>query len=154
MHSDRLLRIRPSKADDKPQHPMPPLQTVILHHVLPQDSHYDWLLQCPSYAPLPDQRLWTARITLPPQDWPVNRRIALTPLAPHRAVYLTYEGPVSGNRGHVTRIAQGQFTETTWTPERKILHLQWEHVALRQQVEIHQPNRDEAWLIVLQTSAP
>lgn len=35
--------------------------------------------------------------------------IDATPLPDHRAVYLDYEGPVSGNRGSVRRIDRGEF---------------------------------------------
>lgn len=40
----------------------------------------------------------------------------------HRRAYLTYEGPVSGNRGTVSRVAQGQYelmeqTEAEWIVE-------------------------------------
>ena len=35
--------------------------------------------------------------------------IHATKLAPHRMDYLSYEGPVSNNRGQVTRVMSGQF---------------------------------------------
>ena len=39
-----------------------------------------------------------------------SRRIEVEPMPPHRLVYLTYEGPVSGNRGTVTAWDRGTFT--------------------------------------------
>ena len=39
--------------------------------------------------------------------WPVLPGTPLTPLPDHRADYLTYEGPVSRNRGTVRRVAAG-----------------------------------------------
>jgi hypothetical protein len=43
-------------------------------------------------------------------EWPITGTVRLTPLAPHRREYLTYEGPVAGNRGgDVTRVAEGTF---------------------------------------------
>lgn len=50
-------------------------------------------------------------------------------LADHRITYLDYEGPISGDRGHVTRWDAGKFTwddslvSTTWTSELPPLHL-------------------------------
>jgi hypothetical protein len=35
-------------------------------------------------------------------------------LADHRLAYLDYEGPVSGDRGDVTRIDRGEYTATQW----------------------------------------
>ncbi len=126
---------------------MQPLQTVILHHVTPQDSHYDWLIQPPAHDPLPDQRLWTARVALPPESWPVNQRVDLTPLEPHRLLYLTYEGPISNNRGHVHRVAQGLFTPRLWTPTEIALDIHWQKPALLQSVHLHL-NNDDAWFTV------
>ncbi len=38
--------------------------------------------------------------------------------ADHRTVYLDYEGPVSGNRGHVTRRAGGVYRVIEWSDRR------------------------------------
>jgi hypothetical protein len=37
-------------------------------------------------------------------------------LADHRLAYLSYEGPVSGNRGSVQRVAEGTFRALEWQP--------------------------------------
>lgn len=80
---------------------------VLLEHRLPDGSfHYDWMMER-----LPGSTLVTFR---------VGERIDLgevvafraTRLPDHRAVYLTYEGPVSGNRGDVRRLAQGDIAIT------------------------------------------
>ncbi len=83
--------------------PESPKTFVILHHALPDGSeHWDlgidqgealatWqLLEDP--ALLASGRIGAVRA----------RRIA-----DHRRAYLDYEGPVSGNRGHVTRLDRG-----------------------------------------------
>jgi len=44
-------------------------------------------------------------------------------LADHRPAYLDYEGPVSGNRGHVERWDEGSYQVTEWTDERIVVHL-------------------------------
>ena len=40
-------------------------------------------------------------------EWPVTATAIITPLAEHRREYLDYEGPVSGDRGAVRRVAGG-----------------------------------------------
>ncbi|MFP6674307.1 MAG: hypothetical protein VB878_04445 [Pirellulaceae bacterium] len=42
-----------------------------------------------------------------------GRRIYADALPPHRLEYLDYEGPISGDRGHVTRLFAGKFV---WEP--------------------------------------
>lgn len=49
------------------------------------------------------------------KTWRLTNRLqegiqTATSLADHRLDYLTYEGPVSGNRGTVKRIASGEYT--------------------------------------------
>lgn len=107
--------------------------TVILHHVTPQGSHYDWLMAYPFDFATPAAGLWTARVDQPPELWQVGRRLPLVLLPDHRLRYLHYQGPISGNRGQVRRIAQGQYTPCLWTPRRRILDIQWQspHVCMR-----------------------
>jgi len=38
-------------------------------------------------------------------------------LPDHRAAYLDYEGPISGDRGTVRRIDRGEFSPISWTPD-------------------------------------
>ncbi len=37
-------------------------------------------------------------------------------LPDHRLVYLEYEGPISGGRGEVRRVAEGTYSERFWAP--------------------------------------
>ncbi len=52
-------------------------------------------------------------------DEPITAGIELPArqLADHRLAYLTYEGPVSGQRGRVRRIAEGTFRRREWGPD-------------------------------------
>jgi hypothetical protein len=76
---------------------------VILRHSLPDGSwHADWLLDLPSPDPA---RVPTFRCAERP-DTPTATFWALR-LADHRRMYLDYEGPVSGGRGSVVRMARG-----------------------------------------------
>ena len=51
-----------------------------------------------------------------PADFSPSMPSPITPGAPHRSLYLDYEGPVSGDRGTVTRWDAGEFE---WIAERR-----------------------------------
>jgi hypothetical protein len=76
---------------------------AILRHETPPGSprplHWDLLLEDAG-------TLLTWALTEPPAT---GRPIAAEALANHRTAYLDYEGPVSGNRGTVTRWDTGTF---------------------------------------------
>ncbi len=76
---------------------------VILLHETPPDSlrptHWDLMLQSGDVL-----RTWA--LDEAPQ---AGTTIRADSLPDHRTAYLTYEGPVSGNRGHVTRWDEGEF---------------------------------------------
>ena len=77
---------------------------VILHHVTPSHSerltHWDFMLE--SHGVL---RTWV--LEQPPR---MGQSMVAHALPDHRIEYLTYEGPVSGERGHVTRWDRGDCT--------------------------------------------
>lgn len=50
-------------------------------------------------------------------------------LPDHRLVYLDYEGPVSGDRGEVRRVAEGTYSERVWRPDEVSLTLSGETVS-------------------------
>lgn len=77
-----------------------PLRFVVLHHTGLGEPHFDLMLERSPGGPLQTFRL---------PDWPVTRRMSLTPLGDHRPDYLDYEGPVSGGRGAVRRVAAGTY---------------------------------------------
>lgn len=70
---------------------------VILSHDWPY-AHYDLMLES-------GNALRTWRLSEPPEEEPV----AAEPLADHRLDFLEYEGPLSGERGSVTRWDSGTF---------------------------------------------
>lgn len=78
-------------------------RTVLLLHTLPDgSSHYDWLVEeVPGAAALVSFRVF-ARI-----DGGGAMVFEARELPPHRPHYLTHEGPISGDRGAVARIAEG-----------------------------------------------
>lgn len=80
------------------------LRTVILRHeVQGPGSHWDWLTQ---RSQEPDTQLISFRVSLRPDD-PEVRAFDATRLPDHRSLYLDYQGPLSGHRGIVRRVAAG-----------------------------------------------
>lgn len=93
---------------------MPLASTVLLRHRSRENTHLDWMLDLPGHrgdglgGSGPGGALTTFRCHAPWTQWARLGRVALTELAPHRRVWLTRQGPVSGNRGQAVRLARGQ----------------------------------------------
>lgn len=88
---------------------------VVLQHEtppgFPRGLHWDLMLEQEGVL-----RTWAlAAEPLP------NRLIEADELAVHRVAYLQYEGPVSGDRGSVTRWDEGEFAVVQETSERILL---------------------------------
>ena len=81
-------------------------RAVVLRHDLPDGSHhFDWLFE-PEPGDDEDERVLISwRLPVAPPA-PIGRFEAAR-LGPHRRLYLTYEGPIPGGRGTVTRVASG-----------------------------------------------
>lgn len=89
--------------------------TTLLLHTTREGDHHDWLLGDPASGPgRGTGRLWTARVAPPSWAWAESGRFAVTPLPPHRPCYLRYEGPISGDRGHVRRVDAGYAWVLRW----------------------------------------
>ncbi len=74
------------------------LRFVVLTHDYP-DWHWDFMLESAGVL-----RTW--RLEQTPN---LSSSVKATPLPDHRIFYLEYEGPVSGQRGHVQRWDQGHY---------------------------------------------
>jgi hypothetical protein len=70
-------------------------------------------------------------------------------LADHRLAYLTYQGPVSGNRGGVTRWDEGRYEVLKESADRLRLRLQDGRCAGDVTLERVTSTKDEAqrWLV-------
>src|SRR4051794_37705898 len=79
----------------------PPLRYVVLRHEGVPDPHFDLMFESSRGSAL---LTWRSPI------WPLEAGTILTELRPHRSTYLEHEGPVSGDRGHVLRIAAGTYS--------------------------------------------
>jgi hypothetical protein len=85
---------------------------VILEHDHPY-LHWDLMLEVGDVL-----RTW--RLAVPPGG---RQAIAATALGDHRVLYLDYEGPLSDNRGSVTRWDAGDFSWQTNEPDRLAVDL-------------------------------
>ncbi|MFH1109324.1 MAG: DNA polymerase ligase N-terminal domain-containing protein [Planctomycetota bacterium] len=84
-----------------------PDRFVILHHRLDHGEHWDLMLESGDV-------LLTWQLLRDPTD-PAGYPIPARRIGDHRKAYLTYEGPLSRNRGTVRRVDSGavEFEETT-----------------------------------------
>jgi len=103
------------------------LPTVLLQHETDRGDHYDWLLTDPATAADPEGRLWTARVEYPSEVWSAMGLWPIEVIAPHGRIYLTYEGPIAGDRGRVRRVDEGTFDPVTWRADKIVVD-----VSLRQ----------------------
>jgi len=101
----------PARNPESSEAAAPIARTVQLQHTLPNgDWHIDWMLTPAGQAGDCDARLITFRLPKPLHELPPGSTMAAERIADHRHAYLTYEGPVSGNRGEVRRVAAGQIS--------------------------------------------
>ncbi len=78
-----------------------PRRFVVLHHVHPMEpAHFDLMIE-------DGDELATWRVESAPESASRDQSIACVRVADHRIAYLDYEGPISNDRGHVTRHDSG-----------------------------------------------
>ena len=75
------------------------MRFVVLHHRETESPHFDLLIEPEAGS----ANLWTWRC---PQ-WPPEVGDELHRLRDHRRLYLSYEGQISGERGTVSRVEEG-----------------------------------------------
>ena len=84
---------------------------VLLRHELPDGSwHHDWMFEHPSSvdaAAAASGGLITFKLDSS-VHWPPGAKFEAERLADQRREYLEYEGPISGGRGAVRRVAAGE----------------------------------------------
>ena len=121
---------------------MQTLATALLLHRTPDGCHHDWLIEDAAQPDPRTARLWTARVALPSRDWARAGRFHLTPLPPHRRLYLGYQGPISGGRGSVQRVDEGRALCRLWSESRIALDVSMRRVSAR--IELTRLS-DEIW---------
>lgn len=107
---------------------------VILSHDHPF-PHWDLMLET-------GDRLRTWRLLEEPAP---ETSVPAEPLGDHRRLYLDYEGPVSGNRGHVARWDAGTFECVDDHDERLRIVLHGERLQLPAEVRMDGPAAELHW---------
>jgi hypothetical protein len=81
------------------------LRFAVLRHEGIAEPHWDLLLEVSG-----QELLATWQIGNSPEEWSrAGVTLSAKRIADHRRLYLEYEGPISNNRGHVRRVAEGTF---------------------------------------------
>ena len=111
---------------------------VILRHTLPsgdrQGTHFDLMLE-------DEGKLLTWALPDLPQ---AGREFIAMQLPNHRLAYLDYEGPVSGGRGEVQRVEEGEFEWIERSDEVQRFELRGRTSSLR--IELRHA-RDSEWKV-------
>ncbi len=98
--------------------------TVQLLHELPDGSHHvDWLS---AQDPRGLDPLVTLRVQRRVDELRAGQRLEALRIADHRPAYLTYEGPVSGDRGTVRRLARGTVARLDERPDGWCMEVCWD----------------------------
>lgn len=99
------------------------LPTVVLRHELPDGSfHHDWMI---ARSDAEGASLETMRMERRIDEAAPGADLDAESIADHRPVYLDHEGPISGGRGTVTRLARGLVRVLEDEAERRLLEVTW-----------------------------
>ncbi|MFI4847645.1 MAG: DNA polymerase ligase N-terminal domain-containing protein [Gimesia chilikensis] len=116
-------------------------QYVILRHDHPE-LHWDLMLE-------EGDVLKTWRLPQPPEIDPASDETSLDltaeALPDHRMVYLEYEGPVSGDRGEVSRWDRGTFTLLERSEDQLVALLTGEELAGR--ITLKKQDSENRWTL-------
>ncbi len=97
--------------------------TVLLSHELPDaTSHVDWMI---ASEPRGREPLVTFRLGSRIDEMDADQEILAHRIDDHRAEYLTYEGPVSGDRGTVRRLTRGTVVSWERSGDRWQMEIEW-----------------------------
>ena len=126
--------------------PIQDCPTVQLLHELPDGSrHVDWML---AQDPRGRDPLVTFRVPRRVDELRPGETLEAVRIADHRSAYLTYEGPVSGDRGTVTRLASGRVAVLDEQPDGWHLEVRWEAPLRSQRLRVtRQAAAGDAWTV-------
>jgi hypothetical protein len=117
---------------------------VILRHDSPRVEHFDFMLEAPGNV------LKTWALPRPPE---IGTETECKALADHRIEYLDYEGPISGQRGIVTRWDRGTYTLERHSDVEWVVLLAGEKIAGRVHIT-RSDDQSSRWRVVFTSQAP
>lgn len=112
-----------------------PGRFVILHHQVAEGEHWDLMLER-------GDALLTWKLLLEPVDHS-SLPIPARRIGDHRLAYLTYEGPISGNRGQVRRVDAGTVDILELTAGRCVFVLRGDRLSGRLELRVE----DGDWIL-------
>lgn len=108
---------------------VPTTRSVLLRHDLPDGTwHYDWLIDPVGEGQPQERNLIAFRVRLRPDR---TDSFDAERLADHRREYLSYEGPLSGERGNVRREAAWEITLREASNEELVVELHLPRPSIR-----------------------
>ncbi|MCA9245810.1 MAG: hypothetical protein KDA42_01815 [Planctomycetales bacterium] len=114
---------------------------VVLHHECPSDrprpTHWDLLLEDNSVL-----LAWALNC-----EPAADKEIVAEAIADHRREYLTYEGPVSGNRGSVRRWDAGEYDWLEKSAEKLVIRVAGEHLVGRLEM-VRTSDASQRWRLI------
>ena len=114
---------------------------VLLYHAVPDDfgreSHWDLMFEVSGSL-----RTWALN-----NDPNTGHPVKAVSLQEHRMEYLTYEGPVSRNRGSVRRIDSGTFEFVTDTAGEVVVRMEGDVLIGTIRLEKMPGNADDEWQV-------
>ena len=113
------------------------LRYVVLRHEGVDEPHFDVMFETAAGSALR---------TFRSPEWPIAGPTRVTPLPDHRPAYLTFEGPLSRDRGFVRRIATGTYEARAQWDDPSVIDV-WLIEPTRQHLWLVGPPHEEAWLI-------
>ena len=111
IQADVCLATFCSATNCRPTSPVPAIGILLLED---GDACRTWAIET-----LPDE--WARRLNVVSD---ADDEVPATNLSRHRLHYLTFEGPVSNNRGHVTRVAAGNYSARGFDDDRIVADFQ------------------------------
>lgn len=100
-------------------------RTVLLEHTLPSgERHFDWLIERPGK---PDALLVSFRVAVRVDcvGGAGREPLEAVRMKDHRRLYLEYEGALTGGRGDVLRVGEGEVLRLEESGERVRVKVRW-----------------------------
>ena len=122
-----------------------PHPTVQLLHELPDGTrHVDWLI---AQDPRGRDPLVGFRVEGRVDELAGGHRLGATRMADHRPAYLDYEGPISGDRGVVKRLARGTVVDWERSANAWTMDVRWETGPRQRLTVSRRPDATDGWII-------
>jgi hypothetical protein len=117
---------------------------VILRHDSPRGEHFDFMLEVPGNV----LKTWAL-----PRSPEIGTEMECEALADHRIEYLDHEGPISGQRGGVTRWDRGTYTLERHSDAEWVVHLVGEKFAGRASLA-RADDKSSRWRVIFKGQEP